>query len=235
MPDPELMERVRALRERGHSPKEIARALKLPPATIAPLVRAIAAESAPDVPALVSAGCWVSAGWASGLSVHDQPDWPGVDAPGDPGDLGPSGLVTVLVAVERGGSKVSVCGYLVDVYCLGVKNALGPRGLDRRKLPEFVHQYFNSYGAPPVQAPLDLARHLVFGAVAYARELGFEPHPDFAAAAAYLEPWTGPSAISFGLHGKPFFMQGPHDNAASVVKTLERSAGQGNFDFTVAL
>ena len=227
MPDPELMERVRTLRERGHTPKEIARALKLPPATVAPLIRAIAAEQAPATPAPVIAGCWVSAGWATGLSVHDQPEWPGIDAPGDPGQ---SGLVTVLVAAERGGSKVSVCGYLVDVYCLGVKNALGPRGVDRRKLPEFVHQYFRTYDEPALAAPVDLARHLVFGAVAYARELGFEPHPDFAAAAGHLEPWAGPSAISFGRDGKPFFMQGPHDDAASVMKTLERSVGQGNFD-----
>jgi hypothetical protein len=233
MPDPELTERVRALRERGHSPKEIARALRLPPATIAPLVRAIAAQQAPDVPALVLAGCWVNAGWARGLTVQGHPDWPGIDVPADLDDLGSSGLVTVLVAVERGGSKVSVCGFLVDAYCLGVKNALGPRGLGRRKLPGFVHQYFDAYDEPPVPAPLDLARHLVFGAVAYARELGFEPHPDFAAAAAYLEPWTGPSAISFGLNGRPYFVSGPHDNAASVLKTLERSAGEGNFDFTV--
>jgi hypothetical protein len=235
MPDPELKERVRALRERGRSPKEIARALKLPPATIAPLVRAIAAEAGPGSAEPVVAGCWVSAGWASGLTVHGRPDWPSTDAPGYFDELGPSGLVTVLVAVERGGSKVAACGYLVDVYCLGVKNALGPRGVDRRKLPEFVHQYFNAYDEPPLPAPIDLARHLVLGAVAYARELGFEPHPDFAAAAACLEPWTGPSAISFGLNGKPFYMEGPHDNAASVIKTLERSVGQGNFDFTAAL
>jgi hypothetical protein len=184
MPDPELTERVRALRERGRSPKEIARALKLPPATIAPLVRAIAAQTAPENPALVLARCWVSAGWSSGLTIHGQPDWPGADAPRDFDELAPSGLVTVLVAAERGGSKVSVCGYLVDVYCLGVKNALGPRGLDRRKLPEFVHQYFQTHDELPVPAPLDLARHLVFGAVAYAGDLGFEPHSDFAAAAA---------------------------------------------------
>jgi hypothetical protein len=235
MPDPELIERVRALRERGRSPKEIARALKLPPATIAPLVRTIAAESAPDVPARVLAGCWVSPGWATGLTIHGHPDWPGADATGDLADLGPSGLVTVLVAVERGGTKVSACGYLVDVYCLGVKNALGPRSLDRRKLPEFVHQYFDSYPEPPVPAPLDLARHLVFGAVAYARDLGFEPHPDFAAAAPYLEPWTGPSAITFGLNGKPSYVSGPYDDVASVMRTLGRSAGQGNFDVTVRL
>jgi len=230
MPDQELMERVRALRGRGHSPKEIARALRLPPATVAPLVRAIAAEQAPDAPAPVIAGCWVSPGWASGLTVRAQPEWPGVDVPGDPAK---SGLVTVLVAAERGGSRVSVCGYLVDVYCLGVKNAFGPHTLDRRKLPEFVHQYFRSYDTPPLAAPVELARHLVFGAIAYARDLGFEPAPDFGACARQLGPWEGPSAIGFGRDGKPFFMQGPYDNTASVMKALERSVGQGNFDFVV--
>jgi hypothetical protein len=174
MPDPELMEGVRALRERGNSPKEIARALRLPPATVAPLIRALAAERPPAAQAPVIAGCWVSAGWATGLSVHDHPEWPGMDAPSD---LGREGLVTVLVAAERGGSKVSVCGYLVDAYCLGVKDALGPQGLDRRKLPEFVQRYFRTSDEPPLAAPADLARHLVFGAVAYARDLGFEPTP----------------------------------------------------------
>jgi hypothetical protein len=226
------MERVRTLRERGNSPKEIARALKLPPATVAPLIRALAAERPPTAKAPVIAGCWISAGWSAGLSVDGHPEWPGIDAPGD---LGREGLVTVLVATERGGSKVSACGYLVDVYCLGVKNALGPQGLDRRKLPEFVHQYFQTSDEPPLAAPVDLARHLVLGAVAYARKLGFEPHPDFAPAAGHLEPWTGPSAISFGRNGKPFFMQGPYDDAASVMKTLKRSVGKGNFDVVAAL
>lgn len=39
----QLMERARELRERGCSPKQIARVLGMPPATVAPLVRAVAA------------------------------------------------------------------------------------------------------------------------------------------------------------------------------------------------
>jgi hypothetical protein len=224
------MERVRTLRGQGRSPKEIARALRLPPATVAPLVRAIAAAEKPGPPQPVTAGCWVSQGWAAGLTVHGQPDWPGVDEPGDPGQ---SGLVTVLVAHERGGSKVSACCYLVDVYCLGVKNVAGPHTLDRRKLPAFVRQYFRCYDAPPLAVPVELARNLVFGAVGYARGLGFEPAPGFAACARHLGPWEGSSAIDFGHDGKPLFMQGPYDDAAGVMKTLESSAGRGNFDFLV--
>jgi hypothetical protein len=76
-----------------------------------------------------------------------------------------------------------------------------------------------------------LARHLVFGAIAYARDLGFEPAAGFEACASQLGPWAGPSAIRFGCDGKPLFIQGPYDDAAGVMKTLARSAGQGNFDF----
>jgi hypothetical protein len=48
-----------------------------------------------------------------------------------------------------------------------------------------------------------------------------------------LGSWAGPSAIRFGRDGKPFFVQGPHDDADAVLQTLERSVGRGNFTFLV--
>jgi len=64
MPDDELLERVRELRARGRSPKEIARALKVPPATVTPLIRRLgAAEPREKEAPLV--GCWVNQGWSS--------------------------------------------------------------------------------------------------------------------------------------------------------------------------
>jgi hypothetical protein len=80
---------------------------------------------------------------------------------------------------------------------------------------------------------VELARHLVFGAVVYARSLGFEPAPGFAATAGQLGPWAGPSAIGFGRLGKPYFVQGPRDNTAAILQTLERSVGPDNFHFLV--
>lgn len=50
MDQEELAARVRTLRTQGRSPKEIARALGVPPATVTPLVRTIAAERQTDVP-----------------------------------------------------------------------------------------------------------------------------------------------------------------------------------------
>src|SRR5262249_43553576 len=152
------------LRRQGCSPKQIARALGMPPSVVAPLVRVVAAEADARSPgsAPAPAGCWVSPDWASGLTIDGHPAWPGLPPAAD---SGPAGLVTVVAARERGGSKVSACSYLVDVYCLGVTNTIGPNALDRRKLPEFLFQTFHRYAGPPLPAPLELAQHLVFGAV----------------------------------------------------------------------
>jgi hypothetical protein len=232
MSNDDVMGRVRALRQKGCSPKQIARTLGLPPATVAPLVRAVAAEASAGAPAAepALAGCWVSPDWASGLTVDGHPAWPGLPSAAD---AGPAGLATVVAARERGGSKVSACAYLVDVYCLGVKNAHGPHVLDRRKLPELLFQMFRSRADQPLAAPLELAQHLVFGAIEYARGLGFEPHPDFGACAGHLGEWQGPSMIGFGYQGKPLFIKGPNDDDARIMNRLNGKVGRDGFDFIV--
>jgi len=227
MDSEDLRGRVRALRARGYAPKQIARDLGLPPATVAPLVRAIAAADQAGAGERKLVGCWVSPGWSQGLTVQGHPEWPEVDA----ADSGAQGLVSVLVAREERYGRVGVCGWLVDVYCLGVKDVVGPRVMDERRGAEFTRSYFAAYQARPLAAPVELARHLVFGAIAYARSLGFEPAPAFQATTGHLGPWAGPSAISFGRHGKPLFIQGPHDNAAAILATLERSVGPNSFHF----
>lgn len=233
MDDEELIHEVRRLRAKGHSPKEIARALGVRPALVAPLVRRIGAEEsgAPAESSVVR--CWVSRGWSDGLTVDGHPEWP--DAGHDIVDVdrGCSGLVGVLIAREHRRSRLSVCGYLVDAYCLGVKDALGPDVMDGRELAVFARHYFSAFGVPPLDAPIELARHLVHGAVEYARGLGFEPAPDFDAARGHLGPWQGPSAIGFGRDGKPMFVAGPYDDSSAVMRTLERSIGQNGFDFVV--
>jgi hypothetical protein len=226
MTDEDLTSRVAALREQGRSPKQIAQALGVRPATVAALVRTIASDR-PDAPRESAvAGCWVSPGWSRGLTYEGHPEWPdGTEA------AGPAGLASVLVAREHRYDKVSVCGYLVDVYCLGVKDVLGPRAEARRELPAFLGRYFSGFTAPPLEAPIDLAQHLVWGAVAYARALGFEPAQGFDASADHLGELAEASAIRFGRDGKPLFVQGPNDDVGKVLATLTASVGEGGFDF----
>jgi hypothetical protein len=116
-----------------------------------------------------------------------------------------------------------------------VKNTNGPKTMDRRKLPDFIRTFFMAWPSrAPVPAPLELARHIVFGAVDYARSLGFAPHPDFAKGATVLGDWeAGSSDVTFGHDGKPFYIDGPSDDTYATMAKLRQAVGDGNFDYLV--
>ena len=97
-----------------------------------PLIRRLAAAGHQEKEAPLI-GCWVHQGWSSSVRFTGHPEWPDTAA----AEAGESGLVIVVVARERG-SSVRVCEFLVDTWCLGVKNAPGPKPVERRKLPSFT-------------------------------------------------------------------------------------------------
>jgi hypothetical protein len=230
MDDEEFKQAVRRLRAEGCAPKEIARALGVRPAVVAPLVRLIAAERTAAEVERKLVGCWVSPGWRVGLRVSGHREWPD----GDTAYPETGGLVGVLIAREDRNQQISICGYLLDVYCLGVKNVLGPERMRRGDLSSFSRSFFSGWAAGGVPAPIELARELVLGVAKYAHTLGFRPHADFEQARGHLGEWEGPGAIRFGCEGTPTFTEGPYDDAVVVLRTLEESVGAGNFHFTVS-
>lgn len=225
----ERLEHVSLLRRQGHSPKQIARKLGITPAQAGRLVRATAASDPLNATEPAVIGCWISPNWSTDLHIGDHPDWPMHTDP----QAGTTGLVAVLVAREHRYNKVSVCGYLCDVYCLGAKNASGPDVMDQIELRLFRSRFFSGFHGEPLQAPIELARELVFGSVEYARGLGFQPHPDFTEAKGHLGAWDGQVTITFGKNGKPFYISGPYDNPHQVIRTLEQTAGPGNYDYVM--
>jgi len=226
MTDRELLDEVRRLRTAGASPKAIARTLSVRPAVIAPLVRQVAAETpAATAQQAELVGCWVSPGWSHDLLVRRHESWDDVDL----GPEGPAGVALVLVARAARHDRVSVCGYLVDTFCLGVKNVIGPEQMRRRDLPSFVRMYFMAFPAPALGAPIDLAQELVHGAVAFASGLGFTPHPEFAVTRGHLGELRGPGAITFGRQGRPLYVAGPHDDPVAVMQTLQATVGSDGF------
>ena len=78
-------------------------------------------------------------------------------------------------------------------------------------LPVQVFTSFEAVGQA-LAVPLELGRHLVWGAVDHPRRLGFEPAPDFPDTAGHLGEWTDTSRITFGRDGVPFYVSGPYDN-----------------------
>lgn len=104
MTDAQLLERVRQLRGEGRSPKEISRALELPPAMISPVIRQIAREISTEATALSVLGCWISPGWHIGLGVEEFGDWPIPNdcGPGHAGwDLSPTRISGLLLVISN--------------------------------------------------------------------------------------------------------------------------------------
>ncbi len=237
MDDPRLLEQVRALRARRYTPPEIARSLAISKGEAARLVRVVAIESGPRTAdageARDETRCWISPGWRHGLLIEGHDDWPG-DA-GAPSEAGNSGVALVVVAKPDGYDRLTLCSFLVDTWCLGVKNATGPKRMGRRELEALRHGCYAPWQSPGIPIPLELAQHLVLGAVEFARGLGLEAHRDFERARSVLGSWDGPSAITFGMGGKPHYINGPYEDPQHVLATLERAVGRGGFHYTVSL
>ena len=146
---------------------------------------------------------------------------------------GSRGLVAVLIGRRHRYGNVVVSGYLVDVFCLGVKDTFGPKTMADDEWRAFVPHYFRSFDDPPLPSPLELGQSLVLGAVDYARSLGFEPAPDFSKVRPHLGEPAGKVPITFGDRGRPTYLNGPRDDVDHIVATLNKNVGRGNYELVL--
>lgn len=79
------------------------------------------------------------------------------------------------------------------------------------------------------------------GAAAYARGLGFSPHPNYHKAKLLfgtIDPGECAEEFEFGKDGMPFFISGPNDTVErcrQIVSTLTHSCGPGGFHYFVGV
>jgi hypothetical protein len=137
------------------------------------------------------------------------------------------GMGIALLTRRLPDGRLAFASYLLDTYCLGVKDAFW-----RIYSPaEYAEHLEKMQGASPTRkASGDTLAKLVLGAVEFARFYGFPPHEDFRHASKLLEglnPAAGNEEFEFGKDGKPFYIQGPHDSPARVSRILAQLSGKG--------
>ena len=147
------------------------------------------------------------------------------------------GLVQIVVAREQPDGDICFGVYLVDKYCLGLKNTFARAGFSRARYESEVRDgIFHEMAS--AECRLELACQMIYASIEYAAQFGFEPEKDFALS-QYLLPPRGeleePYKLTFGKDGKPFFIAGPRDNAQQIVRQLEKTAGPGNFHYLMPL
>jgi hypothetical protein len=146
---------------------------------------------------------------------------------------GEEGLVQVVIARKQPDGAVVVGTYLLDVYCLGLKDTFADAGVRMSVFRERILAGLH-HQTPMEKCPPELAHQIIYQAIDYAAKFGFRPQKDWKFSQFVLEKrgtFKENYDLKFGKDGKPFFIQGPYDNAKAIIDRLERTAGSGNYDY----
>lgn len=147
------------------------------------------------------------------------------------------GTSMVILTREAKEGGLVLAGFLVDVHCLGVKDVLF-RLSDRAEVEDIVAAMEEQ--APFTTVDPSYARKLLRDCVAYARSLGIEPHPDYAATELLFGGASADgcdASFVFGYEGKPLYVPGPDDTPAEIrrrLAQLRRRLGEDGFAFAAA-
>jgi hypothetical protein len=154
-------------------------------------------------------------------------------------DFWTEGIGWVCLSRELPNGSVAFAVFLVDRYCLGVKNAMADvtgRYTYDTQVVRKMRSDFSSRNLPP-----EAVRKLVEQAVEYAHSLGLGPHTDYHKAKHIfgdIDASTSTETFEFGKDGKPFFVAGPHDTperCRRILGTLVGRLGVDGFHFMVPL
>lgn len=149
------------------------------------------------------------------------------------------GLGHVLISRVLPDRRVAFAMFLLDLYCLGVKDAMfdiGERGHYDRQMYGRMTGAFATVTLEPA-----CARKLIEGGVAYARDLGLPPHPDYNKAKLIFgdtDPQACERTFVYGKDGKPFFVAGPNDNSercTRIIRTLSERYGPDGFHYLLPI
>lgn len=138
------------------------------------------------------------------------------------------GMVVVCRYKTDGSAEAGV--FLVDMWCLGVKNAFYTRFHSPADQQKELNRMFR--GMVPEPEPAANGRKLVEGAVAYAKSLGFAPASDYKKGARVfggIQVKDATASYTFGKDGMPYYIAGPDDNSVRILAILQKRMGDSGF------
>lgn len=144
-------------------------------------------------------------------------------------------IIQILVTRQSSQGQIAVGTFLVDLGCLGVKSAFG-RIIETRSQYQELRRGMTSR-QPMISADLNLVAKIIQEGIAYARELGFKPDPDYRQARLVLGDVDPDACLTDiplgGSEGKPFFVAGPYDNVDRIMAKLTKAVGVDGFHYLV--
>jgi hypothetical protein len=143
------------------------------------------------------------------------------------------GVGTLILARGATPHYVAMGCFLIDVYCLGIKDVTF-KELDEEELEPFLQTM--DLASPMISVDPSYARKLLRDLAAWSHKSGFAPHREFAA----VEPLFGDvnaeacdAVFRFGCDGKPRYIPGPSESRFQIRNRLEhlrKTLGEGGFE-----
>jgi hypothetical protein len=148
-----------------------------------------------------------------------------------------NGMARIFLSRKQPDGNLTFASYLVDVFCMGLKNTMCNVDMRPSRLNRELKAGFYE-GDSAISCSPHFVNQIIYGAIEYAAALGFRPNRDFRDSRYVLEerdPSQEAYDVSFGKEGKPFFIAGPYDDGPRIIAMLQRKLGEGNFDYLMEL
>jgi hypothetical protein len=146
-----------------------------------------------------------------------------------------SGMKQIVVARQKKNGHLIVGMYLIDYYCLGLKDTMFDEFDDLEDLEDRIFSNAKNEGLHYTEIDANYAFNFIYGAIEFAEDLGLDPHKDFKITEYILDDVDDIDYIDleFGKNGKACFIPGPSDNISIIMAKLDRHVGKGNYDFSL--
>ena len=147
-----------------------------------------------------------------------------------------SKMASVSVARVHTNRNITVGFYLVDLNCLGVKDA---HFLFNVSESEYRNTISKISRLKLISISYELAHNIIYDGLEFAKELGFNPHKDFSVARYILEEDTDEVElieIECGENGKPLYVKSEWQSELEsnrIIAQLDRSVGKGNYNYII--
>ena len=147
-------------------------------------------------------------------------------------DIENVGEGTVIVVRRHPNDKFTLATYLLDIFCLGVKDTFY-----RLRLDEFEYEeFFDKYTSMEVkEITYNEAHNWIYGAIAFAEEAGIAPHKDFNVTQYMLEEDTEDIPLieyNYGKDGKHFLVAMSQLELSRYFPILKKNLGD-DFDYVL--
>ncbi len=169
---------------------------------------------------------YIKSGRARSLNIHScyvNEDWT------------ENGLASVVVNRVHVTGNITIGIYLVDVFCLGLKNTSFRFNMPYDEYEEFFDMIYEPHDSNQIEIDYNLAHSIIYGAINYAAKMGFAPEKDWVYSQMILLPEKSPDVelvyLEFGKDGQPFYISGPNDRVPAILEKLKKAVGEGNYHY----